>query len=98
MTWGARYVLPLLIDFEYRMDDRGSIQLGFENTLQLTDRLQLNAAYEVEFELEDRWKYDEADIEHEYVVELEYRFTKNISLIGNYDSDYRAGGGLRFRF
>jgi len=97
-TWGFRYVLPLIIDFEYRMDHRGTIQLGFGTTLQLTDRLQFNGEYEVAFELEDRWNYGDVDVEHDYVVELEYRVTKNFSLIGNYDSDHRGGGGVRLRF
>lgn len=77
-TWGFRYVLPLIIDFEYRMDHRGTIQLGFETTLQLTDRLQFNGEYEVAFELEDRWNYGDVDVEHDYVVELEYRVTKKL--------------------
>jgi len=97
-TWGFRYVLPLLIDMEYRVDHRGSMQLEFETELQLTDRLEVSGVYELEFELENHWDYSDVSIEHEYRVELEYRITKNFSLIGNYDSDHRGGGGARLRF
>jgi FtsP/CotA-like multicopper oxidase with cupredoxin domain len=97
-TWGFRYVLPLLVDFQYRMDHRGTMKLSFESSLQLTNRIQVNGEYEISYDLEDSWNYGDGDIEHEYVVELEYRATKMFSLIGNYDSDYGGGGGIRIRF
>ena len=96
--WGIRYVLPLIIDSTYRMDHNGGFQIGMDQHLQLTDRLQLNADYELEVELGEAWDYDELEVEHDYRVELEYRVTKDFSIVGNYDSDYRGGGGIRWRF
>jgi hypothetical protein len=97
-TWGFRYLLPLLVEMEGRMSQEGSIKLGFDKEFQFTDRLELHGIYEIDFENEDEWHYGEIDIEHEYRVELEYRLTKDFSFIANYDSDYRAGGGVRVRF
>jgi FtsP/CotA-like multicopper oxidase with cupredoxin domain len=97
-TWGFRYLLPLLVEMEGRMSHEGTIKLGFGKEFQLTDRLELCGIYEIDFENEDEWDYNEINIEHEYRVELEYRLTKDLSFIANYDSDYRAGGGVRVRF
>lgn len=96
--WGFRYVLPMLVEFEYKMDQRGGQELGFHTELQLTDRLELHAFYELGFEFEDVWNYSELDITHEYRAELEYQINKTVSLVANYDSEHRGGGGVRFYF
>lgn len=96
--WGIRYVLPLIIDSTYRMDHHGGFQVGMDQHLQLTDRLQLNIDYELKINPGNAWDYDELEIEHDYRIELEYRATKNFSIVGTYDADYRGGGGIRWRF
>ena len=97
-TWGIRYVLPLYIEMEGRMDCHGDFRLQFEKEMQLTDRVELSGYYRINFEFKEPWKYSNLEIEHEYRVELEYRLTKNLSIVGNYDSEYRAGGGVKLRF
>jgi len=97
-TWGFRYMLPMMVDSELRMDHRGTLQAGFETHLQLTDRLKFHGIYEVAWALEEAWDYSEVDVEHDYRAEFEYRLNDSVSLVGNYDSDHRGGGGIRFRF
>ncbi len=97
-AWGFRYVLPMLIEMEYKIDHRGGQEIRFHSSIQLTDRLEARAFYELGFGFEHPWNYSEYEIEHDYRAELEYRVTKNFSLVCNYDSDYRGGGGIRLRF
>ncbi len=95
---GIRYVLPLLVTAEYRIDHRGSHKFGFEKEVQLTPRLDLHASYEVEIEPEEEWDWSETHVEHDWRLELEYRLTDSLYLTANYDSDHRGGGGMRVKF
>lgn len=97
-TLGFRYVLPMLITAEYRIDHRGGHELAFHAEIQLTDRLEAHGFYKIGFGLEDPWNYSHAELEQDYRAELEYRLNQTFSLIGNYDSDHQGGGGLRLRF
>ncbi len=97
-TWGFRYMLPMLVELEYKMDHRGGQEIGLHGQLQLTGRLEVHGFYEVGFEFEKPWNYSGFEVEHEYRAELEYRVTKTFSLVGNYDSEHRGGGGVRLRF
>lgn len=95
---GIRYVLPFLVTTECRIDQRGSLKFGFEKEVQLTPRLDLHAFYEVELEPEEEWDWSETNVEHDWRLELEYRLTDSFYLTANYDSDHRAGGGVRVKF
>lgn len=97
-TWGFRYVLPLLVEMEYEMNHGGGQSLEFHGEWHLTDRLEAHAFYKVGFGLEENWDYSDFHMTHEYRAELEYRVSKSFSLIGNYDSEHRGGGGVKLRF
>ncbi|MGL5098794.1 MAG: multicopper oxidase domain-containing protein [Fusobacteriaceae bacterium] len=79
----ADYLLPLLIDVELSIYQDGDIKAEFSSELQLTKKLQLN------------W---EIDTEREYLVQLEYRYTKWLSFTGNTHSDNGQGVGIKIRF
>lgn len=97
-TWGVRYVLPLLVTAEYRMDHRGSHKLGFETELQLTDRLEFHAHYALEWELHEEWDYSDHEFKQEYRIELEYALNKDWKIVANHDSDHQGGIGIRRYF
>ncbi|WP_321330450.1 multicopper oxidase domain-containing protein [uncultured Ilyobacter sp.] len=79
----VEYLLPLLIDSEFKLYDDGDLEAEFSSELQLTDKLQFN------------W---EADAEGEYLLELEYRYRKWLSFVANAHSKYDEGIGIRVRF
>lgn len=80
---GIHYVLPLLIDSDWRIDSEGHGRLELGSDLQLTDR----AAF--------AWK---ANTDREYRLQLEYEITKRAVLTGGRDSDHGWGAGLTVRF
>lgn len=82
-VFGVHYVLPLLIDADFRVDSKGKLRLELESALQLSDRGSF----------EWIWNTDK-----EYRFALSYEITKNILLTGAYDSDYKWGAGLRLKF
>jgi len=82
-VWGVRYILPLLIETEWRIDHTGRLRFEVGSTLNLTRRWQFT------------WRYNTFD---EYHLQLEYRFTPDFSLVADYDSDYGEGVGAQIRF
>lgn len=82
-TFGVRYVIPLLITSNLRIDTTGRVQLEVESSLQLTKRLLFE------------WLYN---TNQEYRFNFLWALNKNILFIGTYDSDYQWGGGVRFEF
>lgn len=77
---GFRYVLPLLIESQWRIDTEGGLRLSLNSHLQLTDRIFFN------------WQ---ADTDKEYRIGLLYEFNKHLSMVTQYDSDYKWGLGVR---
>lgn len=81
--FGLRYVLPLLITADLRLETNGEVHFGLSSELQLQKRLK--------FEWE--WNTDE-----EYEVGLEYELNKAVSIVASFGSEFEAGIGLLFKY
>lgn len=86
-VFGLMYKLPLNFDSTVWVDTDGGARVRLNKDIQLTPRLMLGA--EVRYDTHDRW---------EERVHLDYLIYKNVSLIGQWHSDYGLGIGARFRF
>ncbi|MFT5426754.1 MAG: FtsP/CotA-like multicopper oxidase with cupredoxin domain [Gammaproteobacteria bacterium] len=80
---GARYIFPLLLESDFRIDSKGDLRLELNSDYQLTERVSFD------------WKWN---TDNEYRFNLGYDFNKTLSLITNYDSDFGVGGGLELHF
>ena len=80
---GAHYLLPLLIEADFRLDSEGHGRLGLSSELQLTNR----ASFE--------W---EVNTDREYRLQLDYEINKRVSLVGSRDDQYGWGGGIEVKF
>ena len=80
---GIRYVLPMLIESNSRIDSKGKLRLALGSDLQLTERTKFG------------WDYN---TEKEYRFNLAYEFNKEMLLAATYDSDFKWGVGLQVRF
>jgi CopA family copper-resistance protein len=81
---GISYLLPLFVMVDGRVDHHGNFRLQFSRRdFPLTKRLRLDG----------QWNTDK-----EYEVGMRYVITKNFSLSGNYDSDYKWGAGITLMY
>ncbi len=80
---GIRYVLPLFIEADLRIDTDGDVELDLSSELQLTSRLFFH------------W---EVNTDEEYQFGLEYILSKQFSVVAVYDDEYEAGAGLKILF
>ena len=98
---GVRWLMPLLINSDFRIDNKLRPQIGFSTGFMIFPRLGIYGEYE--YQMDFGWVNDfEAgtDFESETVwqVGLEYVLGRNFSLMGSYDNRFGAGGGLSVRF
>lgn len=98
---GVRWLMPLLINSDFRIDDRLRPQIGFSTGFMIFPRLGIYGEYE--YQMDFGWVNDfEDDIDFEsetvWQVGLEYVLSQNFSLMGSYDNRFGAGGGLSLRF
>lgn len=98
---GVRYLLPLLIDSDLRIDNKLRPTISFSTATMLTRHIALYGEYE--YQMDFGWVNDfEAgtDFEEEttWQVGLEYVLSRNFSLMGSYDNRFGWGGGLSARF
>ena len=85
-TVGLTWTLPLniAIDIKYQPDLEEKYEIELENSIQLTDRLQLNLAY---------------TSTRNWMTEFEYRPNKRFSFAVNYNKEYDTyGAGLGFTY
>jgi len=80
---GVRYVLPMLIESNLRLNSKGKFRVGLGSNLQLTERSQF------------QWSWN---TDKEYRLVLSYEINKNILLSALYDSDFKWGAGLKVKF
>ena len=85
--FGARYLLPLNIRSRSWVDTDGAFQFALGRRLDLTPRLKPFA--EFEFDTKDRWEIRSG---------ISYILNRDISLIGQWHSDFGWGAGLQVRF
>ena len=80
---GLRYLLPLFVHADLRLDNRGHVRFGLEGETWLLPRTWLHYS----------WNSD-----LEYDMHLEQRLSQYLSLTAGYSSDYRWGAGFMARF
>jgi hypothetical protein len=85
--FGLRYLLPLNFESRAWLDTDGGARLSLEKAFQLTPRLAL--AGEVQYDTHDLW---------EGRAGLFYTLAKNISIVGQWHSDFSWGAGIQIRF
>ncbi len=86
-VFGLRYLLPFNLESAAWVDTDGGARFVLGKSLPLTPRLSLFG--EVQYDTHDYW---------EGRTGLAYQVCKNVSLLGQWHSDYGFGGGLRIRF
>ena len=84
---GVRYLLPLNVESMLWVDSDGGARVALDKEFTLTPRLSLIG--EVQYDTHDQW---------EGKTGMSYLLTKNVSLLGQWHSEYGWGGGLQVRF
>ncbi len=81
---GITYLLPMFVMIEGRVDHNGDLRLQISRRdFPLTKRLRFDGLW---------------NTGKEYEFGLRYVINKNISLSGNYDSDFKWGAGITFMY
>ncbi|MEO5599386.1 MAG: multicopper oxidase domain-containing protein [Cyclobacteriaceae bacterium] len=79
---GTRYLLPLFVLAELRVDHKGDVRFQLtRNDMPITRNLRLSLV---------------ANTDWEYNIDFDYFIHKYISIHASYDSDYKYGAGLTF--
>lgn len=86
-VFGIRYLLPLNIESRLWVDSDSGARIALEKHLELTPRLMLFG--EAEYDTRDFW---------EGKAGLSYSVNKQISLLLQWHSEYRLGGGISISF
>lgn len=98
---GVRWLLPLLINSDFRIDSKLRPQIAFSTGFMIFPRLGIYGEYEYQMDFGWDGKLPEGqDFEEETVwqVGFEYILSRNFSLMGSYDNRFGTGGGLSLRF
>ena len=98
---GVRWLMPLLINSDFRLDSKLRPQVSFSTGFMILPRLGIYGEYEYQMDFGWDGKLPEGqDFEEEttWQVGLEYVLNRNFSLMGSYDNRFGAGGGLSLRF
>ena len=80
---GVRYILPMLITADLRLETNGDVHFGLSSELQLQKRLKFD------------WEWN---TDKEYEIGLEYELSKTLLIRASFGSEYEAGAGLLFKF
>jgi FtsP/CotA-like multicopper oxidase with cupredoxin domain len=79
---GARYLLPLFVLAELRVDHKGDVRFQLSrNDMPITRRLRLSVS---------------GNTDKEYNIDFDYFVWRGISIHASYDSEYKYGAGLTF--
>lgn len=84
---GFTYLLPLNFETRFWADDDGGWRGSLHKVFQLTPRVSLFG--EAEYDSHEKWE-DRAG--------LAYQFSKSVSVVGQWHSDFGWGGGFQARF
>jgi hypothetical protein len=98
---GIRYLLPLLISSELRIDHKLRPQIGFNAGLMVFPRIGIFGEYE--YQMDFGWGNElpgDVNFENEttWQVGVEYVLGKTVQIIGSYDNRFGAGAGLEVWF
>ncbi len=86
-VFGLRYLLPLNIETRSWLDTDGGARFVLAKSLVLTPRIVLTG--EVQYDTHDKW---------EGRARLSYLFSRSVSFLTQWHSDYGPGAGLELRF
>lgn len=86
-VFGLRYLLPFNVESRVWVDTAGEFQFAAARHLDITPRLRVFA--EAEYDTEGKW---------EGRAGATYLISKHFSLVGQWHSNFRWGGGLRWQF
>ncbi|WP_405200358.1 multicopper oxidase domain-containing protein [Christiangramia sp. LLG6405-1] len=98
---GVRWLMPLLINSDFRIDSKLRPQVSFSTGFMIFPRLGIYGEYEYQMDFGWDGKLPEGqDFEEEttWQVGLEYVLSRNFSLMGSFDNRFGPGGGLSLRF
>ncbi len=98
---GVRYLLPLLIDSDLRIDNKLRPTISFSTATMIFKNVALFGEYEYQMDFGWVTDFEEGtDFEEEttWQVGLEFVLSRDFSLMGSYDNRFGAGGGLSLRF
>jgi hypothetical protein len=98
---GVRWLMPLLINSDFRIDSKLRPQVSFSTGFMIFPRLGIYGEYEYQMDFGWDGKLPEGqDFEEEttWQVGLEYVLSRDFSLMGSYDNRFGPGGGLSLRF
>jgi hypothetical protein len=98
---GVRYLLPMLINSDLRIDDRLRPGFVLSTATMIFPRIGIYGEYEHQFDF--GWLNDLPQEQHfteeiNWQIGLEYVLSRNFSLMGSYDNRFGAGAGLSARF
>lgn len=98
---GIRWLMPLLINSDFRIDSKLRPQVSFSTGFMIFPRLGIYGEYE--YQMDFGWVNDfepgkDYREETTWQVGLEYILGRNFSLMASYDNRFGAGGGLSLRF
>lgn len=98
---GVRWLMPLLINSDFRIDSKLRPQVSFSTGFMIFPRLGIYGEYEYQMDFGWDGKLpDDQDYAEEttWQVGLEYVLSRNFSLMASYDNRFDAGAGLSLRF
>lgn len=97
---GIRYLLPLLINSELRIDNKLRPQISFSKSTLIFPHIAIFGEYE--YQIDFGWADPIGDAnytkETTWQAGAEYIFARNFSVMASYDNRFGAGGGLSVRF
>ncbi len=86
-VFGIAYLLPFLVDGTAWIDTDGDLRVILDKEMQITNRV--TAFGELQYDTESKWEWKAGGT---------FMINKNVSLIGQYYTEFGGGGGLLFRF
>jgi len=98
---GVRYLLPMLINSDIRIDDRLRPGFVLSTATMIFPRIGIYGEYEHQFDF--GWATDIPETKNfteeiNWQVGLEYVLGRNFSIMTSYDNRFDWGGGLSLRF
>ncbi len=98
---GFRFLTPYLLNLDVRLDTKLRPRIGIGRSIMLFPRFSVFGYYEYQADFGAITNFEKGK---NYASEIvwsagaEYFLSRNISLMGNYDNRFGAGGGLSIRF
>jgi hypothetical protein len=86
-VFGIEYLLPFLVDGTAWIDTDGDLRVILDKEMQITERV--TAFGELQYDTENKWEWKAGGT---------FMIGKNVSLIGQYYTEFGGGGGLLFKF